>query len=281
MNAVISHPEMHQIGLNASIVETVSATFSQGQVTKGVVVGEMALQHKAGDGTSSSPSESIRLENFAVLEKVAANPTFITQNPAASGEYIVNCLKIARPGVAFKYRVHLDDSNHGAHAPISLTPNWKIESTQASVILSYHLNPSFLGASRKKVLLKNVIIFVSIEGAKANSCLSKPAGIFAKDKSLIYWKLADLTLEDTPQKLLARFSTEGEAKAGGAEAKWEMMDEQAVGLGSGLSISQGSNGKDDKGCNDPFADEDTGTLGTTWKSVPLTRRIVSERYLAS
>lgn len=37
------HPEMTEAGLNASVVETVSAWFSSGQVTKAVVIGELAL----------------------------------------------------------------------------------------------------------------------------------------------------------------------------------------------------------------------------------------------
>jgi hypothetical protein len=41
--AMVKHPEMHQPGFNASIVETVSAWFQHGQVTKAIVIGELAL----------------------------------------------------------------------------------------------------------------------------------------------------------------------------------------------------------------------------------------------
>ena len=285
-HAGITHPSTHQPGLNASIVETVSATFTQGQVTKAVVIGELALQHNAAGGPSSG-SEVVRLENFQVLEKVAPNPTFITQKPSTSGEYSVNLIHTSRPTVAFKYQVHLDDSGLAAHAPISLTPTWKIEPPQASVILSYAFNPSFLSPSKRSVSLRNVMIFIGIEGVKPASCQSKPAGIFSKEKSLIYWKLGDTTLNgyaEAPQKLLARFSTDGEAKPGSVDVRWEITGEEAVGLGSGLSISQsGGLGKEDGGGNDPFADESTTATSSSgiWKEVPSTKRIISGRYTTS
>ena len=285
-NTAITHPSMHQPGLNASIVETVSATFSQGQVIKAIVIGEMALQHNAADSASSPGSEVVRLENFPVLEKVAPNPTFISQKPSTSGEYSVDLSHTTRPTVAFKYQVHLDDTSLAAHAPIALTPTWKIEAMQASVILSYTFNPSFLSPSKRSVSLKNVMVFISIEGAKAASCQSKPAGIFSKEKSLIYWKLGDVTLDgyaEAPQKVLARFSTDGEAKPGNVEVRWEISGEQAAGLGSGLGISQTGAGKEESGGSDPFADESTTAVSTSgnWKEVPLTRRIMSGKYAAS
>ncbi|KAG8528206.1 uncharacterized protein KY384_007123 [Bacidia gigantensis] len=286
-SSVIAHPEMHQPGLNASIVESVSATFSHGQVTKAVVIGEIALQNNADDPASSSSGEkNVRLENFAVLEKVAPNPTFISQRESAPGEYSVNCAHAPSPTVAFKYQLHLDDSNLGVHAPLSFTPIWKIEPTQASVILSYNLNLSSLASSQGSLSLQNLIIFISIERTKANSCQSKPAGIFSKEKSLIYWKIGDIALwgaSDPPQKLLARFSTEGEAEPGTVEARWEISGEQATTAGSGLGISIGSSSKEDKGSSsDPFADEDTTTATSgLWKSAPITRKIISGRYVAS
>ena len=276
---------MHRPGLNASIVETVSATFVQGNVTKAVVIGEMALQHNAADTGTLPVSENIRLENFPVLEKVAPNPTFITQKPSTSGEYSVNVSSATRPTVAFKYQVHLDDSSLAAHAPISLTPTWKIEPTQASVILIYAFNSAFVSPSQRSVSLKNVTIFINIESTKANSCQSKPPGIFSKEKSLIYWKIGDITLDgyaEAPQKLLARFNTDSEAKAGNVEVRWEISSEHATGLGSGLSISQMAGAKDESGGSDPFADESTSVAtSSNWKEVPLTRRMVSGRYIAN
>ena len=285
--AAITHPHMHQLGLNASIVETVSATFHKSQVSKAVVIGELALQHNAGETASRTGSENIRLENFPVLEKVAPNPTFITQMPSGSGEYYVKLSQVTRPSVAFKYQVHLDDTNLAAHAPVSMSPSWKVEPSQASVILTFAFNPAFVSPAGRSVALKNVVLSIGIENAKALSCQSKPLGIFSKERSLVYWKLGDMTLDgyaEAPQKLLARFTTDGEAKAGNVEMKWEIGGEAAAGLGSGLSLSQMGGSKEEFSGSDPFADESTATTataGTSWKEVPVTRRIMSGKYIAA
>ena len=273
----MKHPEMTQQGLNASIVETVSATFTEGKVTRALVIGELALAHNASDGALSSRSESIRLENFPVLEKVAPNPTFITQAASRSGEYSVNLSQVPRTTVAFKYQVHLDEASLASHAPVTPTSNWKIEPTQISVMLQYGFNSSFASPSGRRVTLKNFMVLINIEGTKTTSCMSKPVGTFSRDKAMMVWKLGDVVLDGyaaAPQKLLARFSTESEARPGAVELRWEISGEDAAGLGSGLSISR--HGKDERG-SDPFADESTVS---TWKEVPLTRKIVSGKYIA-
>ena len=282
-NPTIKHPEMHQSGLSGSIVETVSAWFSNGQVTKAVVNGELALANNGPETQARSGTESIRLENFPVLEKVAPNPAFITQIPSKSGEYVVDLSHLARTSVAFKYQVHLDEASLAAHAPVMLIPNWKVEPTQTSVILSYSFNPAFCSAAKRSVALQNVIVAINIENAKALSCLSKPVGTFSKEKSLIYWKLGDLSLdayEEAPQKLLARFATESEAKPGNVEARWEINGEHASGLGAGLSISQMSKAREDGA--DPFADEGNATLSSgAYREVPVVRKLVSGKYVAN
>lgn len=284
VNASIKHPDMHQPGLNASIVETVSAWFSQSEVTRAVVIGELALVHNPGGTGNPSGFENIRLENFPVLEKVALNPSFVTQIQSRSGDYSVNLSSISRTSVAFKYQVHLEESNLAAHAPMALAPVWKIEPAQTSVIVNYSFNPSFVSPIKRSVNLKNVTVIVTIENAKTLSCLSKPIGTFSKERSMIYWKLGDVHLDDyaeSPQKLLARFTTESEAKPGSVEVRWEISGEDAVGVGSGLSLSQVARSGGDGG-SDPFADQGTGvgSMGA-WKEVAVIRKIGSGRYTAT
>ena len=274
---------MHQPGLNASVVETVSAWFTHGSVTKAIVIGELALSHTAS-GTSTQTSESIRLENFPVLEKVAPNPNFITQVPSKAGEYFVDLSQISRTTVAFKYQVHLDEGNLAAHAPMVLTPTWKVESMQTSVILNYTFNPAFASPTGRSVSLKNVMVLITLDNSKASACQSKPVGTFSKEKSLIYWKLGDITLNgyaEAPHKLLARFSTESEAKPGNVEVRWEISGDGATGLGSGLGLSQVASTKEEGG-SDPFADEGTTTTPAgAWKEVPILRKVVSGKYVAN
>ncbi|KAI9875662.1 MAG: hypothetical protein M1830_008136 [Pleopsidium flavum] len=284
--AMVKHPEMHQPGLNASIVETVSAWFQHGQVTKAIVIGELALAYNYTNPSSLPSTESIRLENFPVLEKVAPNSAFITQAPQKSGEYVVNLSNINRAAVAFKYQVHLEEATLPSHAPMVLTPSWKIEPTQASVMLSYAFNTAFASPAKRNVSMKNVTIAITLEGARASSCQSKPVGTFSKEKSLIYWKLGDITLDQWasgPHKLLARFVTESEAKPGNVEARWEIVSEHAASLGSGLSISHLDNSSEvrrEEGA-DPFADEGpASTPRMTWKEVPIIRKLNSGKYVA-
>ncbi|KAL8713629.1 MAG: hypothetical protein Q9225_006740 [Loekoesia sp. 1 TL-2023] len=288
MNSLVQtaakHPEMTEPGLNASVVETVSAWFSSGQVTKAVVIGELALAHNASETTPAASTETIRLENFPVLEKVAPNPSFVTQTPSRSGEYSVNLGQMSRTAVAFKYQVHLEESNLAAHAPVIITPSWKIEPKQTSVIVTYAFNPAFVSPAARSVTMKSVVVVVNLDSTKAQSCQSKPVGSFSKEKSLIYWKLGDVTLDgyaDTPQKLLARFSTEMEGKPGSVEARWEISGEAAAGLGSGLGLSRSGTLKDE-GSPDPFADESAAASPTgAWKEVKVHRKIVSGKYIAS
>lgn len=274
---------MTEPGLNASVVETVSAWFSSGQVTKAVVIGELALAHNASEISPSASSENIRLENFPVLEKVAPNPSFVTQIPSRSGEYSVHLPQISRTVVAFKYQVHLEDSNLAAHAPVIITPSWRIEPRQTLVIVNYAFNPAFVSPAGRSVTLKNVVVFINLDGTKTQGCQSKPVGSFSKEKSLIYWKLGDISLDgyaEGPQKLLARFSTETEGKPGSVEARWEISGEAAAGLGSGLGLSRPGAPKEE-GSPDPFADESVaGSPIGAWKEVKVQRKIISGTYVA-
>jgi hypothetical protein len=268
---------MIEPGLNASIIETVSAWFANGQVSQAVVIGELALSH---NGPDTSPN-AVRLENFPVLEKVAPNPAFVNQVPSKPGEYTLDTSQISRMSVAFKYKVHLEDANVAMYAPFILTPVWKVEPSQASVIVHFSFNPLFASPQRR-VHLQNTVIMINIENAKALSCQSKPLGHFSKEKNLIYWKLGDVTLEEngaSPHRLLARFTTDAEAKPGNVEARWEIGGEQAAGMGSGLGLTQASVPME--GGADPFADEGVaGLVSGLYKEVAMTRKMVSGKYVA-
>ena len=288
-SAIVRHPDMHEPGLNCSVVETVSAWFEHGQIVKGTVIGELALQYHPPSSISTATTEAIRLENFQALEKVAPNPTFISQIPEKPGEYDVNLSHLSKTTVAFKYKVHLEDTALSTHAPLIIIPSWKIEPKQTSVILSYALNPTFGSGSIKNTILHEVVFIIHVEGTKPSSCQSKPVGNFSKEKSLIYWRVGEVKLsaDTAPTKLLARFTTEEEAKPGNVEARWEISGEHATGIGSGLNVSQISPtsaapttsvpGPD----ADPFADERAvPSPGFGWKEVPSMRRVVSGKYSA-
>ncbi|KAI9683383.1 MAG: hypothetical protein M1829_005455 [Trizodia sp. TS-e1964] len=283
-SSIIKHPEMHEPGLNTSIIETVSAWFDQGQITKAVVIGELAMAFNQGDISPPFGSEHIRLDNFPVLEKVAPNPSFITPITDKSGEYSVNLANIMRTTVAFKYQVHLEDSSLQSHAPIILSPIWRFEPSQASVILSYSFNPSFALSTRTSITLRNLTLLICLDASKPTACQSKPMGQFSKEKGHIFWPLGDVTLEAgaTPGKVVGRFTTEHEAKPGAIEARWEISGEDAIGLGSGLRISQLSMGSAApiETEIDPFADESAPVVSPNieWKDIPTVRKLISGKY---
>lgn len=292
-SATIKHPDLHEAGLNASLVETVSAWFEQGTVTKAMVIGQVALAFNPVD-LSAGPfgTEHIRLDNFPVLEKVAPNPAFIEQLTDNPGNYNVDLAKITKTSVAFHYQLHIDPSSVAPWAPILLTPMWKPEPTQLSAILNYTLNPAFDLRGASSVTIRNLVLVIRLEpGAKATSCQSKPAGTFSRDKALMYWRLGDVTLSpgQPAQSIRARFMTEGEARPGNTEARWEISGQESLGLGSGLGVSTRQEKTEEEKEDDPFADEEKTDAEAeaeagadkveSWKSVPSVKKIVSGTYL--
>jgi hypothetical protein len=284
----MKHPDMHKPGLNSSLMETVSAWFEQGNVTKALVIGQVALAYNPIDLTAESfGTENIRLENFPVLEKVAPNPAFIEQVTDSPGNYTVDLSKITKTSVAFHYQVHLEGDNLASFAPIILSPVWKPEATQTSVLLNYSLNPKFNLGDATTVTLQNLVLVLRLEpGSKATSCQSKPAGTFSRDKGLIYWRLGEVTFSrDQPaQTMRVRFLTDGEAKPGNSEARWEITGPQALKVGSALGVSQSAPAdvKTDREA-DPFADADENVSPSSpvslWKPVNSVKRLSSGTYL--
>ncbi|KAH6643872.1 Muniscin C-terminal mu homology domain-containing protein [Boeremia exigua] len=282
-SSTVKHPDLHEPGLNASLVETVSAWFEQGNVTKAMVIGQVALAFNPTDITAGPfGTERIRLENFPVLEKVAPNPAFIEQAQDNPGAYTVDLAKITKTSVAFHYQLHIENTSAAALAPIILTPLWKAEQSQISAILNYSLNPLFDLHGASSVTIRNLVLIVRLEpGSRASACQSKPAGTFSRDKALIYWRLGDVTLaRDAPaQSIRARFITDADAKPGNTEARWEISGAESLALGSGLGVSvAGTEEKED----DPFADEENRESEApvvAWKGVPSVKRIVSGTYM--
>ena len=267
------HPELTAPGLNSSIIETVSARFEDGQLTSSSLIGEIALVYNsAGAGPSQ---ETIRLENFANLEKVAPNPAFVVPS-SGEGEYLLNLGNITRTAVAFKYQVRGESAQ--AQTPLQLAPAFKIEQTQTMVIVSYQLHPSFFSASGStSITFRNVRVALTLEGARATSCQSKPVGTFNRERNLIFWELPEITLTrgGEPNKLLAKFITEAPASGGHIEGKWSIDGEDANGVGSGLAVSV----HDATSGSDPFADE--SAAGSSWKTVPTQKKLTSGSYVVA
>ncbi len=304
LGTLVNHPEMHEPGLNSSIVETVSTWFSDGTVSKSFVVGEVALAYNSSEATSDT--EMIRLDNFQVLEKIAPNPSFVSAaasekgkekavSEEGAGQYSVklSAIKRSTPVVAFKYQLHLDPSNPSLYSPVLITPAWQIQDAQVSVIVMFTLNPAFVlsanesQSSTVSVTLKNVTLSITLDpsadAGKATSAMMAPqiGAAFKRKQGLVVWKLPELVVSTEQQKLLARFVTTGpRARPGYVEAKWDLPGTTGSRLGvSCLKEVERSR----QPATDPFADDGTAlvTPAGAWKEVNTARRLVSGKYSAS
>ena len=298
----ILHQDLHGPGLNASIVETVNAWFSEGAVTKSSVVGELALAYTPVPGASLD-NMRVRLNNFHVLEKVAANPHFVAEPKGTElmedkrGEYNVALPSISRasPTVAFKYQVHLDPSNSSAYCPIIFKPVWNIEEFQASAIVFYSVNRSFTSSVPvESVIVKNLVLTVNLdtspqetrEVAHATNAVMYPnqGAAFRRKQSAVVWKIPELEIKAGEDgKFLVRFSTSSSwPRQGKVEAKFEARTADA---GSRLGISATSESAEK--ASDPFADDDSPAQSAetqfpaTWNEVPTARKLVTGKYVSS
>jgi len=286
----IRHPEMHVNGLNASIVETVSAWFEAGTCTRAMQIGELALVYNSED-TEPTGNDTIRFEHFDSLEKVAPNPIFIDSIAGKTGTYNVHLSHIVRTQIAFKYQIHLDSDEASSFAPLKLIPAWKVEANQTLVMLSYSFNPAFAAKIPDGVIsvtLSNVILIVHLDpgGGKILRCQAQGGGTYSRERNLVYWRLNEITLQrdGSAQALRARFFTDGQASPGNAEARWELSGDQILTLGSGIGLSrlEGPDNAFETTADDPFADEGGAVTPTsTWKEVEIVRRLRSGTYVGS
>ena len=303
-----SHPELHGPGLNASVVETVNAWFSEGAATKTFVVGELALAYNPIPGVSSHNSK-VRFDNFEVLEKVASNPQFISEIPGQEkdkddrrGEYNIFLPSISRPApaVAFKYQVHVDQTNISNYCPIAFKPAWNCEQTQASVILLYSLDPSFSSAaSLDSVTITNLVLTISLDTSPEDQVTKQPREVghatsavmypnvgasFRRRHSSVVWKIPELAVKVNAEgKFLVRFATSGGMpRKGNVEAKFELRVPNAVNaLGIRAAVDQQEAEQKE---SDPFADEAASADAqptVTWKDVPTVRKLVAGKYVTS
>ncbi|CAG7994592.1 unnamed protein product [Penicillium olsonii] len=299
------HPDLYESGLNASVIETVNAWFSEGSVTKSFVVGELALANNPTPGSTEDHSR-IRLDNFQVLEKVAANPHFIKEaakdpTDEKRGEYDVQLGSISRPmpTVAFKYQLHLDPTNPSAYCPVIFNPVWNLEELQASAIIYYSLNPAFIGHPVESISLKNLVLTINLDTAAEDEVTEQPrasvahatnaamypntGAVFRRKTSTVTWRIPELevkamTAPGAEGKFLVRFSTSTPGpRKGNVEAKFELRTADSA---SQLGISRAVSGGEQE--SDPFADEDREAQpSSSWLGVPTTRKLIGGKYVSS
>jgi len=287
-HALVKHTDMHQPGLNASIIETFSATIENGEVKTTKVAGEIALTYNAVEGSLGAPEPlTIRINDFPNLEVIGPNRTII--HPVSEDKQDEFTLDLSHPlksSIAFTYRVHIDESNLGSYAPLLIKPAWKPQGDKLALVVEYSLNPA---CSAGPVTFSNLVLIAMYEGAKASGCQTKPTGTHLKEKSLVYWRLGDVTLTNDWHKVIGRFiGAEGAVpEPGHIEARWEIQGTPGKRGGSGITLSrlEIKKGKEKEEDVDPFADEDVasptgGSSGASWVEVECSRKLVSGKYEA-
>ncbi|KAH6673801.1 Muniscin C-terminal mu homology domain-containing protein [Halenospora varia] len=285
-HALVKHADMHALGLNASIIENMSASFENGIVKTSKISGEIALVYNK-DSSDDAPlpptNETIRIMNFPNLEVIGPNRTFIHQvSPEKTDEFSIDLSHISsKAAAAFTYRVHTDDANITAQGPLLLKPAWKPVGDKLNLLIEYSLNPT---AGSEPITFTNLVIVATYEGARAAGCQTKPSGTHIKEKSLVYWRLGDVTLGTEPHKVICRFvGAENAVPAPGhIEARWEVQGSATAGatIGSGISLQrlEPSKGKEreELSIDDPFADQGAPSpLPGNWVDVETSRKFVS------
>lgn len=185
--------------------------------------------------------------------------------------------------MAFKYKVHIDETNLTSHTPILLKTAWKPQGDKLGLVIEYSLNPAFV--SHGSLSVHNLVLLAHYEGGRASSCQTKPSGTHVKEKALVYWRVGDVTLDGSWQRIIARLigSDGQELKPGHIEAKWEVPAAVGSPIGSGLGISRQEVNKGKEKEEDPFADNDAGSSlddGNKWVEVNTVRRLVSGKFEA-
>ncbi|KAI0388794.1 Muniscin C-terminal mu homology domain-containing protein [Xylariaceae sp. FL0594] len=314
------HPEMHQPGLNSSLIETVSAAFEQGVAKQVKVQGEIAFSYNPADDPNPPTHIPVRIINYSLLESIGPNRIFVSNNPDHSDQFTldVSHMQSQRTNIGFTYKLHLDGSASSSerYCPILLQPTWKPQGDKLGLLLQYRLNPAFkfanAGGASVKVQLHNLVLFASYEG-RASGAQTKPAGVHLKDKHIVYWRLGDLTLDpghngdgEEWQKIVCRVVGDqgSEIRPGSVEARWEVSlpppsssegdsTEGVVSVARLVEAADSGKGKEvqqeeEEEDVDPFADADADAdVGETqgqgkWVEVgvPLSRKVVSGKYEA-
>jgi hypothetical protein len=298
-NIAIKHAEMHQPGLNASLVETMHASSENGETKTLKINGEISLVFNRTPGEElplgnaySIPSfvvyadcfpenQIIRINNFPSLEAIGENRFFI--HPVSQekpDEFTVALASISpKPAIGFNYRVHIDEATLSSRNPLVIKPLWKPKGDKFDFVIEYGLNPAY---STEPVTFHNFGIIARYTGGRPTQCQSKPSGTFKAQQSCVYWRFAEITLTNELKRIACRLVVpEGDMPIPGyVDAKWEMQ-----GSAAGLSLSrlEVGEGKEKEESADPFADDTVGspapiTPTGDWVEIETSRKLVSGKY---
>ncbi|CAK7264303.1 Suppressor of Profilin deletion [Sporothrix epigloea] len=295
--AHLKHLDSSNAGLNTSIIESVSAEFTGGQIASVKVAGEIAFSYMppTGSGKQVYETETIRINNSFALEAIGPNRIFVA-NTDQPGQYTIQTEHLQqKASVGFTFRAHAETGTALAeHCPITLSTTWKPTGDKLGLVLQYRLNTASRLASAlngQPLVLRNVVFIAAYEGARASGVQTKPTGTHLKEKHLVYWRMAEISLTEAWSKIVCRIVGEqgAEPQPGHVEMRWEYQAPAGSlnGNSSLVSVSrlQAASATIDEEELDPFADETApsataeGSAGApVWVDVPGALQMISGKY---
>lgn len=296
--AHLKHIDSGNAGLNTSIIESVSASFVDGELTSVKVAGEIAFSYtpSTGSGKQFSETETIRINNFSALEAIGPNRIFVA-NTDQPGQYTIETGHLQqKASVGFTFRARAETGTAlAAHCPISLNTAWKPTGDKLGLVLQYRLNTEAQLASAlngQPLVLRNVVFVAAYEGARASGVQTKPTGTHLKEKHLVYWRMAEVSLTEAWSKIVCRIVGEqgAEPQPGHVEVRWEYLvpvgnSSDSSSLISVSRLQAAPNTAEEEEKLDPFADDTAPSPaangandGPIWVDVPGAHQIVSGKY---
>lgn len=213
------HPELVKTGLNASISELIKVDLIDGVTNTIQVIGEVAFTYIKPQSTETPNIGYIKLlDNYGILQKLTPNNGFLEPLDSSGSNnetaYLINLSQISSKMLGgLKYMTTKTE------LPVIILPIWRFEQHQASCMITIKLSDRALSLLHRAnpsafVELENFLLSIGLDdtpGLIVNSAMSRPAGVFNKERKRITWKITGdqqpirLSLEHPEQKIVARF----------------------------------------------------------------------------
>jgi hypothetical protein len=276
----IMHPSLTTPGLNTSIVELFNATFKDGILSRSNAIGEVAFSFIVGED-KKLPSEislqilskkDLPLPNFMVntmfLQQLSTPGFFTISDPSQISMRTVGGLK---------YMLN------NPTPPIVITPIWKHENNQSTVIISVKPTnelESFL--SNETLSLSNFMISVSIQGALVSSAATKPSGSLNKEKGRVTWispTPVTFNASKKEERFVARFMTNQLASESetGVQVRFNISNDDGAGRIDFLNTDLEIKARGENLVEDPFGDGVNKEVDD-WSDVPTLKSLVAGSY---
>lgn len=281
MGGQIMHPSLTTPGLNSSIVELFNATFKDGKLMRSNAIGEVAFSYIVTEANKNLPSEigvQITSKSNSVLPNFMVNPMFLQQKNTLGSFTISDPTQISMRTVGgLKYMLN------NPTPPIVITPIWKHEDKQSTVIISIKpINGLEDYLTTESLTLSNVMVSVSIHGAIVSSAATKPSGSLNREKGRVTWILPNpITFNSSKkeERLVARFITNQKATESdtGVQVRFNISNEDGAGRIDFLNTDMEIKASGVNMVEDPFGDGINKQVDD-WSEVPTLKSLVAGSY---